>query len=141
MKIFSEREITPPASYKKTERIRKVGMVVFFTCLWMASATVSYSQEKKISLKVTSGTLKEVCSEIERKSDYRIIFSDNVSEKMNNTVTLDAAEGTVEEILKILAEKAGVAYKIYGKQVVLLDAPADKALKKRGSKKKKNLSP
>lgn len=130
MKIFWKGEIKTPVSYRQTMRIRKAGMIVLFTCLWMVSATVSFSQEKKISLKAASGTIRELCSEIERNSDYRFIFSDDVMKKLDNAVTLGLTEGLVEDILKNLAAKAGVAYKIYGKQVVLSVAPAGGETKK-----------
>ena len=55
--------------------IMRITLFLFFFCILCVSASNSYSQ--KLTIKHDATSIKRVCEEIEKNSDYIFVFSDN----------------------------------------------------------------
>ena len=58
-------------SIKHTLRIMRITIFLLFFCVIFSQATVGYSQGVELTLNLKSASIKEICEEIERKSDFR----------------------------------------------------------------------
>src|SRR5690554_6742219 len=78
-------------------KIMRITLFFLFFSVLFATASGTYSQT--INLELKSSTIKEVCSEIERNSDYIFIFSDKIVEKLNSEVSINGKATEVHAIL------------------------------------------
>ena len=56
--------------------------------------------------------------EIERKSDYIFVFSDNSEKMINKKIDLKANKENMVDLLESLLSNTGLAYKILDKQII-----------------------
>lgn len=82
-------------------------------------ATTSYSQGAELSLDIKSATIKEICNEIERSSEYRFIFAGNAQQMIDKKIDLSANSKNIEQILNDLLKDTNYIYKIIDKQIVI----------------------
>ena len=103
--------------YLKIARIMKLttALLLFF-CLQVSAR--GWSQEK-ITLKMTAAEIKKVLLAIEKKSDYRFLFTEDAV-KGKPRVSVDVVEASVSEILDKILANTGIAYKILGTNLVVL---------------------
>lgn len=96
-----------------------VKTIIFFLtiCVFYCSAENSYSQE--FNLKMKSTTIKAVCKEIEKNSDYIFVFSDNTEKMIEKKVILKTTKGNVNELLDEALLANGLSYRILDKQIVV----------------------
>jgi TonB-linked SusC/RagA family outer membrane protein len=126
---------------------RMIRLIVFFLLLSIniCTASNSYSQNTVISLNVKDKTIKEVFSEIEKKSKYVFFYYENLID-LNRKVSLNVKDQTLPDILNQLFEKTSNAYSIDDRQVYITQdkkqAKPDKAtLRIEGSVKDTNGDP
>ena len=103
--------------YLKITRIMKLttALLLFF-CLQVSAR--GWSQER-ITLKMTAAEIKKVLFAIEKKSDYRFLFTEDAV-KGKPRVSVDVVEATVSEILDKILANTGIAYKVLGTNLVVL---------------------
>ena len=87
----------------------------------------AYSQEAKISLNMEKASVRDVISAIEKQS--KVYFTYNMNQiDVNRTVTLDAKDQTLDQVLAKLFASTDVDYRIEDGHVVLFQkAPAKQA--------------
>ena len=85
---------------KQTVRIMRTTLFLLLCTFMFSQAANSYSQVFDFNLKSTS--IKEVCKEIERKSDYIFVFSDNSEKMINKKIDLKANKENVVDLLESL---------------------------------------
>ncbi|HEV7779945.1 MAG TPA: TonB-dependent receptor [Chitinophagaceae bacterium] len=90
--------------------------LLLFVCL-QVSAT-GWSQER-ITLKMNAAEIKKVLLAIEKKSDYRFLFTEDAV-KGKPRVSIDVVQATVSEILDKILVSTGLAYKILGTNLIVL---------------------
>lgn len=106
-----------PNNQKRTLRIMKVLFIFLFALIAGINAR-SYSQET-INLHLKNTPIKDVFSEIEKKSDYIFILSDNVESEMSRKTDIKIASSSIEEIVNLIVKNTGLRYKILNKQIVI----------------------
>lgn len=103
--------------YQKIARIMKLTLAfLLFACLQVSAK--GWSQER-ITLKMNEAEIKKVLFAIEKKSNYRFLFSENAL-KRKPKVTVDAVEASVTDLLDKILANTGVSYKILGSNLVVL---------------------
>mgnify|MGYP000930751526 FL=1 len=101
-------------------KIMRITLFFLFFCILFSSASNSYSQEFTIKSKTAS--IKEVCREIEKNSDYIFVFSDNSEKLVEKKVNIEANSKNVTELLDALFSNTSLTYKILDKQIVVYES-------------------
>ncbi|NLU28688.1 MAG: SusC/RagA family TonB-linked outer membrane protein [Bacteroidales bacterium] len=107
----------PLNNFQHCLKIMRIILFFLFFCILFSSASNSYSQEFTIKSKTAS--IKEVCHEIEKKSDYIFVFSDNCEKLIDKKVNVEANSKDVTEVLNAVLSSTGLTYKILDKQIVV----------------------
>ena len=106
--------------FKHTVRIMRTTLFILFCSIMFSQAATSYSQVFTFNLKSTS--IKEVCKEIERKSDFIFVFSDNSEKVIDRKINVDANSEEVTEVLSTILSNTGLTYRILDKQIVIYES-------------------
>ncbi|MFA5850114.1 MAG: SusC/RagA family TonB-linked outer membrane protein [Bacteroidales bacterium] len=88
---------------------------VLVSCFLFFSQT-SYSQN--ITLKFKDVPLKTVLKEVQKQTDYRFVYNDNLI-NVNSLVTINSSRLSIEKALDEILGKTNITYKIEGKQILL----------------------
>jgi len=99
-------------NFKHVLKVMKTTLFLLFFCILFSSASNSFSQEW--TLKFESISIKDVCNEIERNSDFIFVFSDTSEKLVDKKVNIDISSKNVEEILDIIFFNSGLTYKNTG---------------------------
>ena len=103
--------------YQKIVRIMKLTLALLLIACLQVSAK-GWSQER-ITLKMTEAEIKKVLFAIEKKSDYRFLFSEEAI-KGKPRVNVDVVEAPLTDVLDRILANTGVSYKILGSNLVVL---------------------
>ena len=109
----------PLNNYRHLLKIMRVTLFFLFFSILFSQAANSFSQETEFTLHLKSTTIKEVCKELERKSDYRFIFAGNAKKTANKRVNINANSQGIKKILDELLSDTELAYRILDYQVVV----------------------
>ncbi len=90
--------------------------LLLIACLQVSAK--GWSQQR-ITLKMTEAEIKKVLFAIEKKSDYRFLFSEEAI-KGKPRVNVDVVEAPLSEVLDRILMNTGVSYKILGSNLVVL---------------------
>ena len=107
----------PLNNFQHCLKIMRITLSFLFFCILFSSASNSYSQ--KFTIKSKTASIKEVCKEIEKGSDYVFIFSDNCEKLIDKQVNVEANSKDVMEVLDAVLSSTGLTYKILDKQIVV----------------------
>ncbi|WP_231960434.1 SusC/RagA family TonB-linked outer membrane protein [Petrimonas mucosa] len=97
----------------------KLTLFFLFFSILLSQATNTFSQETEFTLHLKSATIKEVCKEMEKSSNYRFIFEGNANRAANKKVDLSANSQNIEEILDELLSGTDLSYRVLDNQVVV----------------------
>ena len=111
--------VESPNNLKRVLKIMKITLFLLFFCILFSQATNSFSQETEFTLHLKSATIKDVCAELEKRSDYRFIFAGNANKIINKKVNVSADSEDIEKILENITANTELAYRILGNQVVI----------------------
>ncbi len=89
---------------------------LLIACLQVSAR--GFSQDR-ITLKMNEAEIKKVLFAIEKKTNYRFLFSENALKKKPR-VTVDAVDAPVTELLDKILSNTGVSYKILASRLVVL---------------------
>ncbi len=78
----------------------------------------SYSQGTRLSLNLDKVTIKQVFNEIERNSEFIIVYSDDILD-VSEEVSMQVKDSPVERILDQLFASSPVGYQIKDRQIVI----------------------
>ena len=108
--------------YLKIARIMKLTTaLLLFACLQVYAN--GFSQER-ITLKMTASEIKKILFAIEKKSDYRFLFTEDAM-KGKPKVSIDVVQETVSQVLDRILANTGISYKILGTNLVVLKEAGD----------------
>lgn len=110
----------PLNNYKHYLKIMRITFFFLFFCILFSSAANSFSQEFTFNLK--SASIREICKQIEKESEYVFVFSDNSEKMMDQKVNIDANAKNVTEILDAVLSNTGLTYEILDKQIVIYES-------------------
>jgi TonB-dependent starch-binding outer membrane protein SusC len=100
--------------------VLKMKLLAFLMFAVLAvSAADSYSQEAKFSLKLKDATVREVFDHIEDNSEFILLYNEKWV-NVNRRVDIHVKNETVEKILDQVFKGTRNVYKIYDRQVVIL---------------------
>lgn len=85
-----------------------------------------FSQSVKTSVNLENAPIKTILAELEKGSEYTFIYSSSVIDTQKK-LTIKHQNQTLEVILKDLCAKAGIAYSIDGKRIILTPKEASAA--------------
>jgi TonB-linked SusC/RagA family outer membrane protein len=106
-------------NYHRILKIMKITAFFLFLGIFFAHADGSYSQETNLTLNLHSATIREVCEQIEKQSNYIFVFSDNSEEVLGKKVNVEANSKNVSEVLDAVFSNTGLTYKILDKQIAV----------------------
>ncbi len=93
---------------------------LFFLLITTAtvSASVSYSQNTKLTLNLQNTTIKQLIKEIEKQSEFIFVFYDDALD-LNRRISIKAENLTVEKILEKVLETTGNTFAVFDRQIVI----------------------
>lgn len=101
--------------------VLKMKLLAFLMFAVLAvSAADSYSQAAKFSLKLKDATVREVFDHIEENSEFILLYNEKWVD-VNRRVDINVKNETVEKILDQAFKGTRNVYKIYDRQVVILE--------------------
>ncbi|HBG41709.1 MAG TPA: SusC/RagA family TonB-linked outer membrane protein [Porphyromonadaceae bacterium] len=106
-------------NFKQVLKIMRITLFLLFFSILFSRAANSYSQETELTLHVKSASIKEICEQLEKKSDFRFIFAGNVKKTINKKVSLTANAQNIEKILDNILSNTELVYKIIDSQIVI----------------------
>lgn len=109
-------------------RIFSILIITFlFTGIDSAFAAKQASQSKGITITVENKTIKEVFSEIEKKTQYIFIYNDKVIDARKR-VSIKAQNESIDQVLLKLLAGTGASYKITDRQIIIVNSKEEKKL-------------
>ncbi len=109
----------PINNLKHILKIMRITLILFCFSIFFSQAADSYSQGTSFTLNLKSTSIKEICDELEKKSDFRFIFAGSAKRMINKKVDLIVNSKDIEEILDDILTNTGLAYRILDDQVVI----------------------
>ena len=84
------------------------------------SAADSYSQATKFSFRLNDATVREVFQQIEENSEFILLYNEK-SVNVNRKVNISVKNQTIESVLDQVFKSTQNVYKIYDRQIVILE--------------------
>lgn len=109
----------PVNFFKHALKIMRITLFLLFFGILFAQAATGYSQRVELTLDLKSASIKEICEEIEDKSEYRFIFAGNAKKIINKKVQRTIDSQDIEEILQAILSGTEFTYKILDNQIVV----------------------
>lgn len=106
-------------STKNILRIMRITLFLLFSAFFFSQAATGYSQGVELTLSLKSASIKEICEEIEKKSDFRFIFAGNAKKSINKKVNLTVNSQQIEDILDNILSDTDLTYKILDNQIAI----------------------
>lgn len=120
-------------NFKHALKIMRITLFMLFFGILFSQAATSYSQGAELTLNLKSGSIKEICEEIEKKSDFRFIFAGNAKKIINKKVDLTTSANNIEEILENILSNTELTYRILDNQIVVYQDNSKSTPKEVGS--------
>lgn len=127
MNKYTIERIAHLNKFKRAQKIMKVLIIFIFTGLFSIYAESSFSQETSIILSKRSSALKELLQEIEKKTDYIFVLSEEAKSELNRPIIFLAECNQIIEILELISKQADLKYKVLDRQVVLFKKTEEEA--------------
>jgi len=126
---MKKKRIRVPVSLRALLKLWKImRLSVFFLLLFVAQtfATVTYSQQTRLTLKMQGAKVIDVLSKIEDESEFFFLFNQKLV-NVERQVNVDVKNESVEKILSNLFENTNVSYLVKDRQIVLTTADLNAA--------------
>lgn len=127
MKKIENLCLPDKGKWRKLILTMKLTIVILLVGLMQVSASV-YSQATKFSFDIKSRQIIDVLKEIEESSDYRFFFQDEQVD-VYRTVSINAENETIDEILNDLFADQKINYKIVNDKMILLTSTEVQSVK------------
>ncbi len=107
-----------PAVY---EMLTKMKLTIFLICITVLGsfAADSYAQTTRLTLDAENATIKSILAKIEGQSEFKFFYSSNVN--VDQTASISQKNKKVFDILDDLFKDTGIKYKVYGRQIALME--------------------
>jgi TonB-linked SusC/RagA family outer membrane protein len=116
------------ANTRKTFRIMKLIVLFLAIGVSISYAGNSYSQTTTLSLKLKNKTVREVFSEIEKRSEYIFLYNRETLDA-DRVVSINVERGKIDEVLNKLFAGTDNIYKISDRQVYISRAPQQETVR------------
>ena len=98
--------------------------ILFGACMSLLTSN-AYAQNANVSLSVKGASLEQVMEDIEKQTNYLLVYHENVD--LQQTVSVDIKNASVTDALDKVCAGLPVEYKISGSNISLYPAAADEA--------------
>ncbi|AHW59094.1 iron complex outermembrane recepter protein [Draconibacterium orientale] len=102
---------------KKLFLIMRLTTILLLTTLFAATAN-SYSQTAKFSMQLNDVTLKQVFHQIEKSSDFIIVYSDDIVNP-NRRVNVEVSNESVQHVLEQALNQTNLTFAISDRQIAI----------------------
>ena len=96
-------------------------LTVFMLITIATVSAKSYSQQTKLSINLSDVTIAQVFREIEQSSEFILLYNEKTLD-LSRKVNVSASEASIDNILQQLFADTNNSYKIYDRQIVILEA-------------------
>ena len=96
-------------------------LTVFMLITIATVSAKSYSQQTKLSINLNDVSVAQVFSEIEQNSEFILLYNEKTLD-LGRKVSVNAYEESIDNILQQLFAETNNSYKIYDRQIVILEA-------------------
>lgn len=112
---------TKPEKLKKSFslKIMKAYLAFFIIGFCSTMSAVTYSQTASVTLRLSNAKVETLFSEIEKSSDYVILYKKGIVE--NKIVSVDTRNESVETVLNRVLPPLNLSYHINGKQIIIVE--------------------
>ncbi|MFC4672314.1 TonB-dependent receptor [Dysgonomonas termitidis] len=117
----------------------KLSFFLFFISINTCFAAYSYSQTTNLSLDIKNKTVKDVFSEIEKKSEFVFFYQDGTID-LNRKVSIKADKMTVDKILNEIFKSTNNTYEIANRQIYIHKSDNPSPLKENYIKAEKKIT-
>ena len=108
----------------KTWKIMRLNAIFLLLCLSQVWAVTSYSQQTKLTLKMSNSKVIDILDEIESNSEFYFLFNQKLID-VERLVDINVKEKPIEKILDEIFKGTGVNYLIKDRQIVLTTYDGD----------------
>jgi len=110
----------PPCRYlTKAFRIMKLTVLLMIIGCLQVSAN-GFAQEKKVTLKMENATLRKLFLTLEKQTDYRFVYSNNLLSD-NMRVDIDVKEEPIGKVLKLALANTALTYRLMENLIVITE--------------------
>ncbi|WP_353334191.1 TonB-dependent receptor [Bacteroides sedimenti] len=134
-----------PFLHHRDLKLTNFPLIVFlFTVFLFPTQSVSAFSliDKNVTIQMTNVSLGKVLDEVEKQSGYSFLVRNN-DVNLNDKVSLNVKNESVEQILKTLFTSKGITYEIKGTRITIyrpMDRVEQKAEQKSGNQQKKTVT-
>jgi hypothetical protein len=98
--------------------------------LWVLACTFmltlsGFTSVTQITLSIKNKSVKEVIKEIEKNSDYRFFYNDDLT-GLNTVVSINVKDGKINQVMDIITSQAAIAYVLKENYQIVLAAITEK---------------
>src|SRR5690554_6158219 len=111
--------INIPDNLKRFVTIMRITLFLIFFGILYTHAAEGFSQETSFTLDVKSTSIKDICEELEKNSNYRFIFAGNAKSIISKKVNSNIKSENVDDILNNILSNTGLTYRILEDQIVI----------------------
>ena len=105
-----------------TKILLRMKILTVFMLITIATVSAkSYSQQTKLSINLNDVTVAQVFSEIEQNSEFILLYNEKTLD-LGRKVSVNVNEESIDNILQQLFTETNNSYKIYDRQIVILEA-------------------
>ena len=95
--------------------------------IFLSIATLSFGQNKTITVNAQNATIKEIFSKIQEQSEYRFFYSDDIIDT-NEHLSIVFNGKNINETIEILNSKTNLSYKIVEEKMIVVSKKETKDL-------------
>ncbi|WP_157202503.1 TonB-dependent receptor [Marinilabilia salmonicolor] len=96
----------------------RLSLGLFLLVSFQTIASVTYSQDTKVTVKMERAHVKEVLKEIEHSSEFYFVYNNELID-VERMVNVEAKNKKIKDVLDALFGNEGVGYTVMGRQIVL----------------------
>ena len=106
-------------SIKSIQHVKMLLTILCCLCLSLISTT-GYAQNVNVSLSVKGASLEQVMNDIEKQTNYLLVYHENVD--LQQSVSIEIRNASVQEALEKVCSGLPVSYKVSGSNISLYPA-------------------
>lgn len=103
----------------RTIQIMKISTLLLFFSVFVINAENLYSQQKELSLNLRNVTIKKAITEIEKKSDYVFLITDEAGRELSKRTSVRVSNQSIHSILDKILNGTALEYSVVERQISL----------------------
>lgn len=110
------------SSYSKVFRVMRLTIYLIVLTIFQTFAGISYSQNTRLSFKLSNAKVKEVLNVIEEKSEFYFLFNSKLVD-VERRVDINVSNQQIDKILNQLFAGYNVGYTVMDRQIIIQPIP------------------